>query len=71
MVKVAKQTKGVGKPSAAKVAADKRKRQEEHLRKAQEKAFEKARKQRLILASRVAGRAAADAEIAKKGGKRK
>ena len=67
MVKVAKQPKGVGKPSKAKIAADKRKRQEEHLRKAQETAFQKARKSRLILAAKMAGRAAADAEIAKKG----
>ena len=58
--------KGQGKPSAAKVAADKRKQREEHLAKAQETAFQKAYKSRLILAAKMAGKAAADAEIAKK-----
>ena len=64
---MAKNTKGVGKPSAAKIAADKRKQREEHLRKAQETAFQKAYKQRMITAAKMAGRAKADAEIAKKG----
>ena len=68
---MAKQPKGVGKPSKAKVAADKRRQREEHLAKAQETAFQKAYKSRLILAAKMAGKAAADAEIAKKGNKRK
>ena len=64
-----KQPKGVKKPSAAKIAADKRRQQEEHLKKAQQRAFDKAYSQRLILAAKMAGRAQADAEIAKKGKK--
>ena len=64
-----KKPKGVGKPSASKIAADKRRQREEHLRKAQETAF-KGLQQRMILLPRwLEGQA--DAEIAKKGGKRK
>ena len=64
---MAKQPKGVGKPSKAKIAADKRRQREEHLAKAQETAFNKAYKSRMLLAAKLAGKAAADAEIAKKG----
>lgn len=64
---MAKNTKGVGKPSAAKIAADKERQRKQHLAEAQKQAFDRAYKQRLILASKLAGRAAADAEIAKKG----
>ena len=63
-------TKGVGKPSASKVAADKERQRQEHLADAQKRAFDKAYKQRMILAAKMAGRAKADAEIAKKGKKR-
>jgi hypothetical protein len=66
---MARKVKGVGKPSAAKISADKRKQQEEHLAQAQKVAFDKAYKQRMILAAKMAGRAKADAEIAKKGKK--
>ena len=64
---MAKQVRGVGKPSKAKIAAERRKQREEHLAKAQQTAYDKAYKQRMILAAKMAGRAAADAEIAKKG----
>ena len=65
-----KKPKGVGKPSASKIAADKRRQREEHLRKAQETAFNKVYKQRMILAAKMAGRAQAEAEIAKKGNRK-
>ena len=71
MVKVAKQPKGAGKPSKAKIAADKRRRQEEHLRKAQQVAYDKSYKMTMLQAAKAAGKAQALKDAAKKGSKRK
>ena len=60
-----KKPKGVGKPSAAKIAADKRRQKEEHLRKAQQVAYDKAYKMAMIQAAKMAGREAAVKEAAK------
>ena len=66
-----KNVKGQGKPSKAKIAADKRKQQAEHLAKAQKTAFDKAYKMAMIQAAKAAGKAQALKDAAKKRGKRK
>ena len=65
-----KKAKATGKPSAAKIAADKRKQQAEHLAKAQKTAYDKAYKMAMIQAAKMAGREAAIKEVNKKGKKR-
>ena len=61
-----KQPKGIKKPSAAKIAADKRRQKEEHLKKAQQVAYDKAYKMAMIQSAKQAGRAAATKDTAKK-----
>ena len=65
-----KKPKGVGKPSAAKIAADKRRQFEENLAKAKERAYLKSYKTTLLQAARVKGRTDALKDAAKKGKKR-
>ena len=63
-------TKGEGKPSRAKVAADKRKQQAESLERAKQRAYDRAFKQATMAAARKQGKADA-LKAAGKGGKRK
>ena len=54
---MAKQVKGVGKPSKAKIAADKQKRQAEHLKEAKQRAYDRAYKMRAIQLEKAKGQA--------------
>lgn len=57
----------VTKPSASKIAADKRRQKEEHLAQAKQTAYDKAYKMTMIQAAKAAGQAQALKDAAKKG----
>ena len=64
---MARKVKGVGKPSKAKIAADKKRQAQERLEKAKQRAYEKSYKMRAIQLEKAKGQADALRDHQKKG----
>ena len=64
---MARKVKGLGKPSKAKIAADKRRQFEEHLAQAKQRAYDKAYKMKAIQLEKAKGQADALRDHQKKG----
>ena len=64
---MARKVKGVGKPSKAKIAADKKRRAKEHLAEAKQRAYDRAYKMRAIQLEKAKGQADATRDHQKKG----
>ena len=64
---MAGKAKGVGKPSKAKIAADKKRRAKEHLDQAKQRAYDRAYKMKAIQLEKAKGQADAVKDAAKKG----